>query len=80
MPAFDIQPKRLTGAGDAWNAGDMFGEVIGLSDDLRLMLANAVTAYYISDPERRHPAKRDLIRFLDEVPLKPVSKIYRGQK
>lgn len=76
MPAFDIQPKRLTGAGDAWNAGDIFGEVIGLSDDLRLMLANAVAAYYISDPERRHPTKQDLIEFLDEASLKSIPKIH----
>lgn len=72
MPAFDVQPKRLTGAGDAWNAGDIFGEIIGLSDDLRLILANAVAAYYISYPERKHPARQDLMKFLDETPLKSV--------
>ncbi|SNQ59226.1 carbohydrate kinase family protein [Candidatus Methanoperedens nitratireducens] len=72
IPAFDIQPKRLTGAGDAWNAGDIFGEIIGLSDDLRLMLANAVAAYYISDPEGKHPTRRDLMKFLDGASLKSI--------
>lgn len=67
---FDIQPKRLTGAGDAWNAGDIFGEAIGLSDDLRLILANAVAAYYISDSEGRHPTRKELIKFLEKVSLK----------
>jgi len=80
MPAFDIQPKRLTGAGDAWNAGDIFGEIIGLADGLRLMLANAVAAYYISDPESGHPAKQELIEFLDEAALKSIPEIHKNQK
>lgn len=70
IPAFDIQPKRLTGAGDAWNAGDIFGEIMGLPDDLRLLLANAVAAYYISDLKGRHPTRKDLIKFLEGVSFK----------
>ena len=67
IPTFNIKPKRLTGAGDAWNAGDIFGETIGLSDNLRLMLANALAAYYISDSDGRHPTKKELIKFLEGV-------------
>lgn len=74
IPTFSVQPKRLTGAGDAWNAGDIFGEAIGLPDDLRLLLANAVAAYYISDSERRHPTRQDLINFLEGVSLKPIKR------
>jgi len=70
IPAFDVRPMRLTGAGDAWNAGDILGEVMGISDDLRLLLANAVAAYYISDPDGRHPEREDLIEFLQEQTLK----------
>lgn len=72
IPTFDIQPKRLTGAGDAWNAGDMLGEGMGLSGELRLLLANAVAAYYISDSEGRHPGREELKKFLEEESLKKV--------
>lgn len=64
IPAFDITPKRLTGAGDAWNAGDILGEVLDLSDDIRLLLANATAGFYISNPEGRHPKNKDLIEFI----------------
>jgi ribokinase len=70
IPTFDVQSKRLTGAGDAWDAGNIFGDIIGLSDDLRLMIANAVAAYYISNSEGIHPTKEDLIEFLGEVSFK----------
>ncbi|MCE8424811.1 MAG: carbohydrate kinase family protein [Candidatus Methanoperedens sp.] len=62
IPAFNVEPKRLTGAGDAWNSGDILGEAMGLSDELRLLLANSVAAYYISDLEGKHPTRQDLIK------------------
>jgi len=64
IPAFSVEPERLTGAGDAWMAGDILGEAMGLDDRSRLMLANAVAAFYISDPAGRHPEAQDLINFL----------------
>jgi ribokinase len=64
LPTFDLEPKQLTGAGDAWDVGNVYGELMGFSDELRLMLANAVAAYYISDPQGRHPTREDLIEFL----------------
>ncbi len=67
MPAFDVTPTRLTGAGDAWDAGDILGELMGLSDDLRLMLANATAAYYISHPQAKHPTCWDLMDFLAQT-------------
>lgn len=66
IKAFDVQAKRFTGAGDAWNAGDILGEIMELSSELRILLANAVAAYYISDPQRKHPSKHDLINFLEK--------------
>ncbi len=68
IPTFDLEPKQLTGAGDAWDAGNVFGELIGFSDESRLMLANAVAAYYISDPQGRHPSREDLVGFLGREP------------
>jgi sugar/nucleoside kinase (ribokinase family) len=65
IPAFNVKAVRATGAGDSWNAGNIIGYDNGLSDESRLTLANAVAAYYISDPERNHPTRQDLIRFLE---------------
>ena len=49
---------------DAWNAGNIMGEMLGLDDELRLFLANSVAAFYISDPNGNHPSIEDLISFL----------------
>jgi sugar/nucleoside kinase (ribokinase family) len=70
VPAFDVAPLRATGAGDAWNAGNILGEAGGLSDECRLMLANAVAAYYISSPAGTHPTRRQLAEFCKKAKLK----------
>jgi ribokinase len=65
IPVFKVSPKRLTGAGDTWNAADAFGEIAGFSHEMRLLFANATAAYYISYPQKRHPTIYDLIDFLE---------------
>ncbi len=63
VPAFQVQVLRATGAGDAWNAGNIFGDALRLSDSCRLTLANAVAAYYISSPAGEHPTLPKLVGF-----------------
>jgi sugar/nucleoside kinase (ribokinase family) len=63
VPAFKVPVLRATGAGDAWNAGNIFGDALGLSDSCRLTLANAVAAYYISSPAGEHPTPPKLVEF-----------------
>lgn len=63
VPAFWVPVLRATGAGDAWNAGNIFGDALGLSDSCRLTLANAVAAYYISSPAGEHPTLPKLVDF-----------------
>ncbi len=63
VPAFEVSVLRTTGAGDAWNAGNLFGDALGLPDRSRLTLANAVAAYYISSPAGEHPTVPKLIDF-----------------
>jgi sugar/nucleoside kinase (ribokinase family) len=70
IPAFQVPVLRATGAGDAWNAGNVIGDACGLSDDYRLMLANAVAAYYISNADELHPTRRKLIEFLEKMKRK----------
>ena len=63
-PTFKVKALRATGAGDAWNAGNIIGDWQGLSDECRLVLANAVAAFYLSNPEGSHPTRQKLIHFL----------------
>jgi len=71
VPAFKVSVLRATGAGDAWNAGNIFGDALGLPDSRRLTLANAVAAYYISSPAGEHPTLPKLVDFCS----KQLSKI-----
>ena len=76
-PSFNVKPLRATGAGDAWNAGDIYGWSIGLRPRLRLLLANAVAAYYISSPNASHPTKPQVADFLRSAAVDSSSKINR---
>jgi sugar/nucleoside kinase (ribokinase family) len=67
VPSFSVKPLRSTGAGDAWNAGNIFGDALGLSGSCRLMLANSVAAYYVSSPRAEHPTLPRLIEFCQRV-------------
>ncbi len=64
VPTFKIEVFRATGAGDAWNAGNIFGDNNGLSDESRLMLANAVSACYLSGADGMHPTKAKVADFI----------------
>jgi ribokinase len=66
VSAFKVPGRRATGAGDAWNAGNLIGDAYGLSDGGRLALANAVAAYYISCPDGVHPTREQLIKFCEK--------------
>ena len=77
VPAFEIKPLRATGAGDAWNAGNIVGDKHALSDEGRLALANAVSACYLSDPEGRHPTRQKLTLFIKNLPEKSRSEVAR---
>jgi sugar/nucleoside kinase (ribokinase family) len=67
VPAFKVKALRATGAGDAWNAGNILGDGNALSDECRLALANAVSACYLSDPEGMHPTRRKLVEFIENA-------------
>jgi len=72
VPAFEIKPLKATGAGDAWNAGNILGDGSGLSDEGRLTLANAVSACYLIDPYGLHPTREKIARFIQKCELKPA--------
>ena len=64
VPSFNIKPLRLTGAGDSWNSGYIYGELIGLVEEEKLFLANAVAGYYISSKDASHPTVKEIIQFI----------------
>jgi ribokinase len=64
VPAFRVPVLRATGAGDAWNAGNIVGDANKLSDSSRLALANAAAACYISSADGTHPTLEQLASFL----------------
>jgi len=63
VPAFYVAALRSTGAGDAWNAGNILGDALRLPDSCRLTLANAVAAFYVSSPSAEHPSLSELVDF-----------------
>lgn len=66
VPTFRIIPKRATGAGDAWNGGNIAGFLLGLEPGERLMLANAVAAIYGVSNEATRPTLQDVVVFLED--------------
>ncbi|NHI83715.1 MAG: carbohydrate kinase family protein [Candidatus Thorarchaeota archaeon] len=69
QPAFQAKPKISCGAGDAWNSGSIYGTLAEMSARDRLILSNAVAAFYIASPKAIHPSISEVISFLLGKPL-----------
>lgn len=65
-PTFKVSVRRGTGAGDSWNAGVLVAESLGLSEEEKLLFANAVAARYISQQDREHASIGDMVNFLKD--------------
>ncbi len=72
FPTFNVELHRSTGAGDAWNSGNICGELLGVPPASRLCLANAVAGYYVSSRRGAHPTVDDLITFIRSEKLRPL--------
>ncbi len=57
---------RATGAGDTWNAGNLFAELLDFNDDERLLFANLVAGCYISSSDPIHPSIEKIINFITQ--------------
>jgi sugar/nucleoside kinase (ribokinase family) len=66
VPAFNVKTLRVTGAGDAWNAGNILADAHHLSDECRLTFANAVAACYLANPNGVHPSREQVMNFIKE--------------
>jgi len=74
VPTFSAKPRRGTGAGDSWNAAIMVADRLGLSEEERLLFANAVAGRYASNPNRVYSTLGETVEFLKDptVRLKRV--------
>jgi sugar/nucleoside kinase (ribokinase family) len=68
IPVFDVESRVVCGAGDAWNAGDIYGSLLGLTAKDRLILANSTAALYVSSSSATHPALTEIVTFLESRP------------
>ena len=59
-----VTPKRLTGAGDVWDAASIHFFLNGKSDADRLALANAAAKYYVSAEEPEAPTLGEVLRLM----------------
>lgn len=69
VPALKVPVRRITGAGDAWNAANLYADANEFPDKFRLDFANTVAAYYISNQRLEHPTLPQLKNFIQKQPL-----------
>src|SRR5207247_10102057 len=67
VPCARINPAKLTGAGDAWNAADIYAQGVGLGHKDRLVFANAAGAAYLERWGFEPPTLGDVSVRLDSV-------------
>ncbi|MFW9980777.1 MAG: carbohydrate kinase family protein [Candidatus Thorarchaeota archaeon] len=68
IPTFVAESRVVCGAGDAWNAGDIYGTLLELFPEDRLILANAVASLYVSSTSASHPTSTQIVEYLDGNP------------
>ena len=67
VPCARIKPAKVTGAGDVWNAADIYAQGVGLGHKDRLVFANAAGAAYLERRGFEPPTLGEIIGRLDSV-------------
>ena len=67
VPCAKIKPVKITGAGDVWNAADIFAQGIGLGHKERLTFANSAGAAYLEKRGLEPPSLDEVVRRIDDV-------------
>ncbi len=62
-----FQPAKVTGAGDVWNAADIFGQGMELDHRERLIFANAAAAAYLKRPGLDPASLEDVLKEVELV-------------
>ncbi|MDG6985678.1 MAG: carbohydrate kinase family protein [Nitrososphaerota archaeon] len=61
-PVHRIKPKRLTGAGDVWDAGAIYGRLKGMDEVPRLEFANRAAKLYLMSEEVQPPTLSQVMK------------------
>ena len=67
VPCARINPVKVTGAGDIWNAADIFAQGVGLEHKQRLIFANAAGAAYLQRQGLEPPSLEEVVAKIDDV-------------
>ena len=67
MPPLSVNAIDTTAAGEAFNAGIVFGMLQGWELPQRLKFANTLAALFISDPERKYPCLEEIEQRMEEL-------------
>ena len=67
VPCAKIKPSKVTGAGDVWNAADIFAQGVGLEHKERLIFANATGATYLEGSGLEPPSLTEVFAKIDDV-------------
>ncbi len=62
-----IKPAKVTGAGDVWNAADIYAQGVGLGHKDRLIFANAAGAAYLEGRGLEPPTLGEVVGRVDSV-------------
>jgi ribokinase len=65
--AIKVDAKRLTGAGDTWDAADIVGYLTGLHPQERLLFANCCASLYIRDLNGEPPSMNKAFEMIERV-------------
>ncbi|MFL6511387.1 MAG: carbohydrate kinase family protein [Nitrososphaera sp.] len=65
--AIKVDAKRLTGAGDTWDAADIVGYLTGLHPQERLLFANCCASLYIRDVNGESPSMNKAFEMIERV-------------
>jgi ribokinase len=64
VPTLKVSIKRVTGAGDSWNAANIYCDANNFPEITRLAFNNAFAAYYVSSQKAEHPTFEEVIEFI----------------
>src|ERR1044071_1916764 len=64
VESFNVNPKKLTGSGDCWDAADLAGYLAGLEPWERLSFSNAYASLYIGRSEFEPPTIVETIELI----------------
>jgi ribokinase len=62
-----VEAKRLTGAGDTWDAAAIIGYLAGLHPQERLLFANCCASLYVRDPNGEPPSMNKVFELVERV-------------